>query len=171
VNYFELFQVPVSLHLDTAQLATRYRELQRQFHPDNVAAQSDAIKLAAMQQSVEINSAYNTLKQPLNRAEYLLTLQGVDVRHEQQTVKDTAFLMEQLEWREELDELQQQPDEAAITGFQVRVKRYYQRYFLLLEQQIAETNYLAAADTLRKLKFVQKMKDELDKLEESLFDL
>jgi molecular chaperone HscB len=171
VNYFELFQIPVSLNVDTAQLAVRYRELQRQFHPDNVAAQSDAIKLEAMQQSVEINSAYHTLKQPLNRAEYLLTLQGVDVRHEQQTVKDTAFLMEQLEWREELDGLQHQPDEAAITDFQVRVNRYYQRYFLLLEQQIADAEHLDAADSLRKLKFVQKMKDELDKLEESLFDL
>jgi len=171
VNYFELFQIPVSLNVDTAQLAVRYRELQRQFHPDNVAAQADAIKLEAMQQSVEINSAYHTLKQPLNRAEYLLTLQGVDVRHEQQTVKDTAFLMEQLEWREELDDLQHQPDEAAITGFQVRVKRYYQRYFLLLEQQVADAKYLEAADSLRKLKFVQKMKDELDNLEESLFDL
>jgi molecular chaperone HscB len=106
VNYFELFQIPISLNLDTAQLAVRYRELQRQFHPDNVAAQADAIKLEAMQQSVEINSAYNTLKLPLARAEYILVLQGIDLRHEQQTVKDTAFLMEQLEWREELDDLQ-----------------------------------------------------------------
>ena len=67
MNYFELFQIPISLNLDTAQLAVRYRELQRQFHPDNVAAQADAIKLEAMQQSVEINSAYNTLKLPLAR--------------------------------------------------------------------------------------------------------
>jgi HSCB C-terminal oligomerisation domain. len=51
------------------------------------------------------------------------------------------------------------------------VKQYYQRYFLSLEQQIADAQYLEAAETLRKLKFVQKMKDELDKLEESLFDL
>jgi molecular chaperone HscB len=79
--------------------------------------------------------------------------------------------MEQLEWREELDDLQHQPDEAAITGFLVRVKQYYQRYFLSLEQQIAAAQYHEAAETLRKLKFVQKMKDELDKLEESLFDL
>ncbi|WP_320150933.1 co-chaperone HscB [uncultured Tolumonas sp.] len=171
MNYFELFQIPISLNLDTAQLAVRYRELQRQFHPDNVAAQADAIKLEAMQQSVEINSAYNTLKLPLARAEYILVLQGIDLRHEQQTVKDTAFLMEQLEWREELDDLQHQPDEAAITGFLVRVKQYYQRYFLSLEQQIAAAQYYEAAETLRKLKFVQKMKDELDKLEESLFDL
>jgi molecular chaperone HscB len=171
VNYFELFQIPVALHVDVTALSARYRELQKQFHPDNVAAQSDAIKLEAMQQSVEINSAYNTLKSPLSRAEYILVLQGLDLRNEQHTVKDTAFLMEQLEWREELDDLQQQPDEAAITGFLVRVKQYYQRYFLLLEQQFADAQYHEAAETVRKLKFVQKMKDELDKLEESLFDL
>jgi molecular chaperone HscB len=171
VNYFELFQIPVALHVDVTALSARYRELQKQFHPDNVAAQSDAIKLEAMQQSVEINSAYNTLKSPLSRAEYILVLQGLDLRNEQHTVKDTAFLMEQLEWREELDDLQQQPDEATITGFLVRVKQYYQRYFLLLEQQFADAQYHEAAETVRKLKFVQKMKDELDKLEESLFDL
>lgn len=171
MNYFELFEIPVSLSLDSTALAARYRELQRQFHPDNVASESESIKLAAMQQSVEINSAYNTLKQPLSRAEYILVLQGIDLRNEQHTVKDTAFLMEQLEWREELDDLQKSPDEAAITRFQSRVKKYYQQYFSELEQSIADAQFEQAADTLRKLKFVQKMKDELDKLEESLFDL
>jgi len=171
VNYFELFQLPVSLAVNTNELAVRYRDLQRQFHPDNVASEAESVKLAAMQQSVEINSAYNTLKQPLARAEYILVLQGIDLRHEQQTVKDTAFLMEQLDWREELDGLQKSPDEAAITRFQARVKTYYQQYFAELEQQLADALFEKAADTVRKLKFVQKMKDELDKLEESLFDL
>ncbi|MBB6056069.1 co-chaperone HscB [Tolumonas osonensis] len=171
MNYFELFRIPVSLNVDTAALAVRYRDLQKQYHPDNVAAQSDAIKLESMQKTVEINSAYNTLKNPLSCAEYLLLLQGIDLRHEQHTVKDTAFLMEQLEWREELDDLQKKPDETAISRFQSRVKQHYQRYFQSLEQQLADEQYTEAADTLRKLKFVQKMKDELNKLEESLFDL
>ena len=171
MNYFELFQIPVSLSVDPTELAARYRELQKQFHPDNVATQSDAIKLESMQKTVEINSAYNTLKQPLACAEYILVLQGIDLRNEQHTVKDTAFLMEQLEWREELDDLQKKPDEAVISRFQSRVKQHYQRYFQSLEQQLADAQYHEAADTLRKLKFVRKMKDELDKLEESLFDL
>ncbi|WP_024870889.1 co-chaperone HscB [Tolumonas lignilytica] len=171
MNYFELFQIPVSLTVDTAELSVRYRDLQRQFHPDNVAAQSDAIKLASMQKTVEINNAYNTLKNPLACAEYLLMLQGIDLRSEQHTVKDTAFLMEQLEWREELDDLQNKPDESAISQFQSRVKQHYQRYFQSLERQLADAQFNEAADTLRKLKFIQKMKDELDKLEESLFDL
>jgi molecular chaperone HscB len=98
-------------------------------------------------------------------------LQGIDLRNEQHTVKDTAFLMEQLEWREELDDLQKKPDKAVISRFQSRVKQHYQRYFQSLEQQLAGAQYHEAADTLRKLKFVRKMKDELDKLEESLFDL
>lgn len=171
MNYFELFQIPVALKIDTAVLAVRYRELQKQYHPDNVASQSEAIKLESMQKTVEINSAYNTLKNPLSCAEYLLVLQGIDLRNEQHTVKDTAFLMEQLEWREELDNLQKQPDEAAITRFQGRVKKEFQRYYQSLEQQIADSQYAEAADTLRKLKFVRKMQDELEKLEESLFDL
>ena len=171
MNYFELFEIPVSMTVNIEQLAEQYRALQRQFHPDNVAAESDAIKLQAMQQTVEINSAYNTLKKPLARAEYLLVLQGIDLRGEQQTVKDTAFLMEQLEWREEFDDLQKRPDEDDISAFQKRVKKYYQQYFGQLEQQISERLYEQAADTLRKLKFVQKMQEELDKLEESLFDI
>lgn len=171
MNYFELFEIPVSMSVDLNQLAEHYRALQRRFHPDTVAADSDAVKLQAMQQTVEINSAYNTLKKPLARAEYLLVLQGIDLRSEQQTVKDTAFLMEQLEWREELDDLQKQPNDGAITSFQHRVKKYYQQYFQQLEQQINQQLFEQAADTLRKLKFVQKMQEELDKLEESLFDL
>ena len=67
--------------------------------------------------------------------------------------------MEQLEWREELDDLQHQPDEAAITGFLVRSKTVLSALFLSLEQQIAAAQYHEAAETLRKLKFVQKMKD------------
>ena len=70
-----------------------------------------------------------------------------------------------------MDDLQKQPNDGAITSFQQRVKKYYQQYFQLLEQQINQQLFEQAADTLRKLKFVQKMQEELDKLEESLFDL
>lgn len=171
MNYFELFQLPVSLELDVAALSDRYRELQRQYHPDTVAAADESVKLAALQQTTTINDAYNTLKNPLARAEYLLSLQGIDVRNEQRTVKDTAFLMEQLEWREQLDAMQQSPDETAITRFQLLVKQHRERYFAELTAKLAVQSFEDAADLVRKLRFIEKMNEELNKLEETLFDL
>ncbi|WP_255584478.1 Fe-S protein assembly co-chaperone HscB, partial [Citrobacter sp. Colony322] len=88
----------------------RFQDLQRQYHPDKFASGSQAVQLAAVSQSATINQAWQTLRHPLMRAEYLLSLHGFDIRNEQHTVRDTAFLMEQLELREELDEIEQAKD-------------------------------------------------------------
>lgn len=171
MNYFELFELPVSLDIDAATLSARYRDLQRQFHPDTVASATESVKLAAMQQTTTINNAFQTLKNPLSRAEYLISLHGIDVRNEQQTVKDTGFLMEQLDWREQLDAMQKHPEETSITRFQIQVKQHSERYFAELKNKLADNQIEAAADIVRKLRFIEKMREELNKLEETLFDL
>ena len=102
-----LFGLPARYQLDTQALSLRFQDLQRQYHPDKFASSSQAEQLAAVSQSATINQAWQTLRHPLMRAEYLLSLHGFDLASEQHTVRDTAFLMEQLELREELDERNQ----------------------------------------------------------------
>ncbi len=106
MDYFTLFGLPASYTLSLEQLAVRYQDLQRQYHPDKFTSAPAAGTACG-------GSAFRhykprprqTLRHPLTRAEYLLSLHGFDLASEQHTVRDTAFLMEQLELREELDEI------------------------------------------------------------------
>lgn len=99
MDYFTLFGLPARYQIDTQALSLRFQDLQRQYHPDKFANGTQAQQLAAVQQSATINQAWQTLRHPLTRAEYLLSLHGFDLASEQHTVRDTAFLMEQLTLR------------------------------------------------------------------------
>src|SRR5690606_10366897 len=110
MNHFELFDIPAQYELDTSELQRRYRQLQQTLHPDRFASAGEREKLRAVQKTSQLNDAYQTLKTPLTRAEYLLTLRGVDIRHEQQTIRDPEFLMAQMEWRERLEDVEGNAD-------------------------------------------------------------
>lgn len=172
MDYFTLFNLPIHFNVETSSLSSRYQELQRQYHPDRYATASDSEKLQSIQQTAMINDAYQTLKDPLRRAEYLLSLHGIDVRNEQQTMRDTAFLMEQLELREELDGIERKPDaESALSTFAQRVKNMVRQRNEQLIQELDNQNWQAAADTVRKLRFLDKLQQQIEQLEEKLFDV
>lgn len=103
-NDFELFEVPVQFAQDRAQLDARWKALQRQAHPDRFAAEGAVAQRVAMQWSVRINEAYQRLKDPLKRAAYLCELNGAPVQAENNTAMPAAFLMQQMAWREDLDD-------------------------------------------------------------------
>ncbi|MEK6214396.1 MAG: Fe-S protein assembly co-chaperone HscB, partial [Vibrio fluvialis] len=88
MNYFELFGLPTQFDLDGSLLSSQFRELQKRFHPDNFATASERDRLLAVQKAAQINDAHQILKSPINRAEYLLSLNGVELRGEQQTLQD-----------------------------------------------------------------------------------
>ena len=170
MDYFTLFGLPVSYTLSQEQLAVRYQDLQRQYHPDKFANASAAEQLASVQQSATINQAWQTLRHPLTRAEYLLSLHGYDLASEQHTVRDTAFLMEQLELREELDEIEKSQDEARLAGFIKRVKGMYDLRHQQVVEQLNNETWDVAADTVRKLRFLDKLQSVAEQLEEKLLD-
>lgn len=101
---FELFGVPRRFAQDRAFLDARWKELQREAHPDRFAAQGPAAQRVAMQWSVRINEAYQRLKDPQRRAAHLCELHGAPIRAEDNTAMPAAFLMQQMEWREALDD-------------------------------------------------------------------
>ena len=103
-NDFELFGVPEQFAQDLARIDERWKELQREAHPDRFAAQGAAAQRIAMQWSVRINEAYRRLKDPLARAAYLCELRGAPIEAEKNTAMPAEFLVEQMEWREALDE-------------------------------------------------------------------
>ncbi len=171
MRFFSLFELPVSFQIDLDLLHSRYQELQKAVHPDHHATGSESEKLLAIQKASEVNDAYETLKQPLTRAEYMVAEHGFDVRHEQATIRDGMFLMQQMELREELEEIESADDvETALDDFYDDVKRLILEYTEQFTALFTEQNYEGAADSVRKLRFIYKLKEEAQQLEDKLLD-
>lgn len=171
MDYFSLFGLPVRYALDNASLAARYQDLQRQCHPDRYAMQPEDQRLLASQRAADLNQAYQTLKHPLRRAEYLLSLQGIDITSEQYTLRDTAFLTEQLALREELDEIGALAQaESALAAFGARLDGMNARRSAEMIRHLDEGDWAVAADSVRKLRFLDKLRQQADQLEDSLLD-
>jgi len=107
---FELFGLAQRFAQDRAAIDARWKELQREAHPDKFAAQGPAAQRIAMQWSVRINEAYQRLKDPLKRAAYLCELRGAPINAENNTAMPADFLVEQMAWREALDEAEGERD-------------------------------------------------------------
>ena len=169
MNYFELFGLPTQFQLDGSLLSSRFRELQKRFHPDNFATASERDRLMSVQKTAEINDANQMLKSPISRAEYLLSLNGVELRGEQQTLQDPMFLMEQMELREELEAITDNSDaESALFDFESKVEKMYKQHLIQVEQELNSEQWNSAADTVRKLKFIAKLKNEIERVEDKL---
>jgi len=166
MNHFELFGLPIQFELDGSLLSTQFRELQKQFHPDNFSTASERDRLMSVQKAAQINDAYQVLKQPVSRLEYILQLNGLDIRGEQKTLQDPMFLMQQMELREELEEIN---DEEALLDFDAKVNKLYKQHLLEVQQQLQDAMWEAAAEQVRKLKFIQKLKQEIEQTEDRLF--
>ncbi|ADM99533.1 co-chaperone HscB [Dickeya dadantii] len=171
MDYFTLFGLPIRYNVDGSLLASRFQELQRQFHPDRFAASPERERMMALQQAATINNAYQTLKHPLKRAEYMLSLHGFDLSNEQHTLHDTAFLMEQMELREELDEIERRPDaETALAAFAQRLKGMTRQRSERMQRELDEESWPDAADTVRKLRFFDRLRQQVEQLEEQLLE-
>ena len=156
---FELFAVPATFAQDRAQLDARWKQLQREVHPDRFAAQGSAAQRVAMQWSVRINEAYQRLKDPLKRAAYLCELHGAPVEAENNTAMPPEFLMQQMEWREALDEAVDMP---AIDALQAQVDAARARALSLLDRLIDEQgDHRAAVGQVRALMFIERFMHEL----------
>ncbi|MFQ6370421.1 co-chaperone HscB [Shewanella sp. YIC-542] len=174
MNYFELFEIPQTFEVDTAELAERYRELQKAVHPDKFANASEQQKLLAISKTAQVNDAFQTLKDPIRRAEHMLSLRGVDMNNESTTMKDTGFLMQQMEWREALADIRDNADpEQEINALEQAFAAYRQQLLDSLKQLLADEQSAAvtlAADQVRKLKFMAKLRDELIRIQDALYD-
>lgn len=169
-NYFSLFQLPNSLPVDHVALSAKYQQLQRQYHPDNFATANDSEKSAIMQQSANINQAYQTLKDPIKAAEYRISLAGIDIYAEHETIHDTDFLFEQFELREILDNIEQAQDWQALDAFYHQILQQKQAVYSQLLQLIDQQNWQIAKNELYKLRYYARLIEQIELLQEKQFD-
>ena len=151
---FELFGLSAQFAQDRAVLDARWKELQRQAHPDKFAAQGAAAQRLALQWSVRINQAYQRLKDPLARAAYLCELNGEPVNAENNTAMPADFLQQQMAWRESLDEAQGGADleELAAQVVSKRAQAVQQCHHLLDVRR----DWAAAVQQVRALMFIER---------------
>lgn len=163
---FELMGLPKQFALDRAVLDERWKTLQKQAHPDKFAGEGGVAQRVAMQWSVRINEAYQRLKNPLQRAAYLCELYGVPVQAEDNTSMPAAFLMQQMEWREALDDASSESDVDELTLEVASVKRSMLQKCEQLLHSVEGAQ--EAVQTVRSLMFVERFVQDIDRRREQL---
>ncbi len=157
---FELFGLVQQFAQDRAAIDSRWKELQREAHPDKFAAQGAAAQRVAMQWSVRINEAYQRLKDPLKRAAYLCELNGAPVNAENNTAMPSEFLMQQMEWREALDDAS---SVAEVEKLSDSVTRSRQILLLKCEHLLdSDRDFLGAVGQVRALMFLERFAHDVD---------
>ena len=158
---FTLFGLPRRQALQRAEIDARRRDLQAQVHPDRFASEGAAAQRLAMQWAVRVNEAYQRLKDPLARAAYLCELRGVPVDAERNTAMPGTFLMQQMQWREALDEAQGLAD---VEGLDEQVGKDEAARLAELSLLLDERNDTAAAAAqVRALMFVARLRHEVER--------
>ncbi|MGU9951827.1 MAG: Fe-S protein assembly co-chaperone HscB [Gammaproteobacteria bacterium WSBS_2016_MAG_OTU1] len=152
-DYFTLFGVPQSVNINADELQVRYQSLQSMAHPDRFVGATDADKRAALQMAARINDAYNTLQNPLQCAAYLLFLHGIIAFAEDNTAMPADFLMQQLEWREALEDAS--TDEYAKLVCEITAVR--DKSMKATIDAISAEDYATATENIRQWKYLEKM--------------
>jgi len=162
-NHFELFALPVSFELDTQALDRAYRDLLREVHPDRHSGASDAEKRLAAQWATRANEGYQTLKSPLSRGRYFLLVNGIDTEEESNTAMPVDFLVQQMEWREAVMDASAAHDEERLAALAKQRLAEEKIMFDELRQQLSAGATLGEARlTVRKLRFLEKLGEEID---------
>ena len=171
-NFFEIFSLPAAWEINIDQLDIRFRKLQQEFHPDRYASKSDIEKRLAMQMAATINQAYQTLAEPLSRAQYLLELEGFDANQETHVTSDGQFLMNQMLMREALSEAKFSDDpRQALVSLSIDALENAAALQSEFAQQYGASAYNDAFDTLAKMQFATKFVNDIAQLEAQLEDL
>jgi molecular chaperone HscB len=168
-DFFALFGLPRRFEVDEAALEGAFHDLQAQVHPDRHAHLPDADKRRSMQWATRVNEGFRTLRKPLARAMYLLELNGVDPALEVNTAMSPEFLMEQMEWREAVEEARQAGAVDELETLHQRLRQHARQMLGMLQRTLDDEQDLeAAAETVRRLMFIEKLQHEIDEALEAL---
>jgi molecular chaperone HscB len=165
---FALFGIERRFAQDRALIDARWKALQAQVHPDRFAADGAAAQRAAMERAIRVNDAYRRLKDPLERAALLCRMNGQDTGESERSAIPAAFLMQQIAWREALEEM---CAPARVEALAAEVDAFRQRLQDELELTIdARQDWAAAAAQVRTLMFVERFVGDLERRLETLAD-
>lgn len=166
-THFDLFHLPQRFAIDLNALDRAYHEVQNQTHPDRFVHAGSVEKRVAMQWATRANEAYQTLKNPLARARYLCELNGVALQTESNTAMPAAFLMQQMEWREALDDARESRDMGALETLDAELRNVRAAELQLIEKNLDDRDYAAAAQGVRRLMFIERFEEDIARV----FDL
>lgn len=151
-NYFEIFNLPEKFDIDLVLLQDNYREIQKKIHPDKFTTSTENEKIQSMIKSTQVNDAYLTMKLPLKRAHYLISLHHKNKK----IILPPDFLIQQMEWEEYFESIQTEKEK--INEFHKMIKDKKNDYSKLLQNQIDQKkDWDAAAITVHKLQFVEQL--------------
>jgi molecular chaperone HscB len=165
-NHFELFGLPVQFELNERELSDRYKSLQRQLHPDTAASFDESRKRFALRASAHVNEAYRLLRNPVDRAGYLLEQAGYRPDAVARNQLSPEFLMQQIQLREELEAIPatDNPREC-LQELHERAEQELEKHYGLFCEQMRGGGYDAANDTVRKLQFFHKLRNDMGEVQ------
>ncbi|WP_374335178.1 Fe-S protein assembly co-chaperone HscB [Methyloversatilis sp.] len=168
-DHFALFGLPRRFEIDDRALESRYHELQSAAHPDRHAHRPEQERRMSMQWATRINEGYRLLRAPLTRARYLLELEGMDVAAENNTAMPADFLMQQMEWREALDEARNARDPEALDALAAKLRAARREAEARLAKELdVERDAVAAAATVRRMMFIARLGEDVAEAHETL---
>ena len=167
-NHFDLFHLPQRFAIDSAALDAAYHEVQNQVHPDKFSNATDSEKRVAMQWATRANEAYQTLKSPFKRAAYLCELNGVDLQIESNTAMPREFLMQQMEWREALEDAKAAKDVGALETLDDALRLARKQEIEQIGALLDANDFAQAAQGVRQLMFLEKFKEEIVSIFETI---
>jgi molecular chaperone HscB len=167
-DYFELLDLARGFDIDAGDLDARWKARAAAVHPDRFVGVSDAQKRVAMQWSAQINEAYRVLRDPLRRAQYLCELAGHPVADQPDVGMDLAFLGQQMQWREELEDVRASADLDSLAALKTAIEVDRQTRQTLTANLIAQGQWPDVLKSLREWMFVEKFMQEIKSTERAL---
>ncbi len=167
-NHFDLFHLPQRFALDMTALDNAYHEVQNQVHPDKFINAPEAERRVAMQWATRANEAYQTLKSPFKRAAYLCELNGVDLQTESNTAMPRDFLMQQMEWREALEDAKAAKDVAELNKLDSALRALRKTEIAQIGKMLDAHDFTQAAQGVRQLMFLEKFSEEIAHIFETI---
>ena len=158
MNYFELFELPVSLKIDKTKLAQKYFELQKKYHPDFFANGTEHEQEQALEISSQLNKALKIFKNPNQTIKYVLQLKEL-LEEEEKYQLPPAFLMDMMELNEELSEDSAQQIQELETRLYTKVQPIIENYNDLTT---TTADLLKLKEYYFKQKYLQRILDRLE---------
>ena len=169
-TYFQTFDLDPQFELDTSLLRERYFELQQKLQPSEGGSANNA---SSVRLGSQLNDAYNTLRDPVRRAIYLLSLRGYLYDADRQIQQAPEYLMQQLELREQLADLQAGDSqiEQQLDALRERAAEQLESCGSLYARHFAAADYDVAASAIGRMMFAQKLHRDINDREDQLLDL
>lgn len=168
-NPFALFDLPIDFNLNNDLLSSCYLSLQKSLHPDNFAHSSAQEQRLAMQKSAEVNDALQILKDPISRADSIIALHtGKEQDVEQRSSQDMAFLMQQMEWREQLEQIEANQDLDLLMDFSREVEQAERQNLTEISTALSAQDWEQARQINDRLRFIKKLNSEIERVEDEI---